>query len=417
MSTQIDLYKELQQKKLVIQTFLVFKDLPNEAPIDLTTSIKRFIILRNEKPTVKPIYKFFLNLSLDVVTKINKSKNWHLETKIYFNKNSDKAFTDTSMSPIKYLVRDLKLKPFVYPESRNNQNTAEDSTPLEFFIEAFEEKHLKTTAKSAEARLSNATVQYAIMYLLQQYKDDLGITKLVMNGIDNKETYNEIQIASGGFFKALINLDEKYGIFKTGAEFFIENGVFYCVDKDKINTYTTENLNHTNDLFVDFSTNYDKLNNDNPKDRFVTYPGNYQIVNNTDHIVRNFGSAINYSEDDFRKLIKAPQLIEKTQDKLNINTEIIGSVTNFFSTKVHNIFTKDRMDKLIKPNVKLKCLFQSCNPIDHNFNTQYRITFNVEEDKRYNGTWTMEMGALICEFDEEGKFTANYDCRLKKIYD
>jgi len=417
MSTQIDLYKELQQKKLVIQTFLVFKDLPNEAPIDLTTSTKRFIILRNESPSVKPIYKFFLNLSLDVVTKINKSKDWHLETKIYFNKNSDKAFSDTSISPIKYLVRDLKLKPFVYPENKNNQGTAEGSTAVEFFIEAFEEKHLKTTAKSCEARISSCSVTSAILYIIQEFRSELGINKIVMNEINNKETYNEIQISTGGFFKALASLDDKYGIYKTGAEFFIENGIFYCVDKDVINTYTTENLNHTNDLFGDFSTSYDSLNNETPKDRFITYPGSYQIVNSTDHNIRNFGSLINFAEDDFRKVVKTPKIIETVKDKLASNTEIVGSVTNFFSTKVHNIFSQERMDKLVKPNVTLKCLFQNCNPVDHNYNTQYRLTFSVEEDKRYNGTWTMVVGALICEFDEEGKFTANYDCRLKKIYE
>jgi hypothetical protein len=144
---------------------------------------------------------------------------------------------------------------------------------------------------------------------------------------------------------------------------------------------------------------------------------NYIINNNTDFIVRNVGETVNFAQDNFKGILDSPAILKKVPELKNINTKLTGAVGDFFGTKAHNIFSQERFDNFTKPKVLLKCMFRNCNPVDHNYNTQYHINFSVAEDKRYNGIWVMELGAIICEFDDEGVFTANYDCQLRKIYE
>lgn len=412
--TQIELYNELKNKKLVIQTFLVFNDLQNINPFDVTKNIKKFVMVRNEQPSVKPIYKFNFNLSLDILEKINESKEWYIEIKIFHNKNSGKSFNDTSLNPTKMIIRDLRLKPFEYPVYKNKGSKGDENTTVGFFVECFEETHFNTNNSSVEVRLKDTSVKEALLYIISFYSDTLKIKKLVTNLIDNDHQYNEIQIADGGIFSAIYNLDKVYGIYFGEVNCFIENNTFYCIDRKRINGYKIIE-NHRNNLLVNLASDDERSNIESIEGNLINVTDGYFIENRNSTSVRTLGAKINTRYENFEEDNGTSIEVINEQDKTMVETIIKGSEKSLYLKNVHNLFEIDRITSLSKNLLDLHISFRNCNMTDHNFNTQYKIHFRIKSDERFNGTWVLRKGTFIAEEDDEGVFSLRYDCILTKI--
>jgi len=315
------------------------------------------------------------------------------------------------------MKRSLFLKPFVYNEDVRIHEK-EDDQRYSIIVEAFEEKSYASKETSCETRLENASVEDALYFILDKFKGPLELKKVVINKIENKVKYNEIQIPKGGFFEALAFLDERYSFFKRSAKMFLENSVFYLLHNEIDHTYTEEK-DHYNNLSVVFASGLDykeDLKEEVDPD-IVLNREPYNIDNNLNYSERDIGKKIKFFQQNFLKT----DIENKVEDEENTvedssKTKDINAIDTFVSTGfVHSTYAKDHYMAAVKSGIVLNCRFKNCDLNKHCTNTIYDIEFKDTKHTSYNGQWHLVHGEFVCENDEEGKFAPFYYCVLQKM--
>ena len=155
---------------------------------------------------------------------------WNLEFCIYFNDDNEAIDTNTFESSL------IKNEDDDFASNNiNDENYFESQNTLDVYL--FTPKLLNASKKIYNEVYTTGTMQQFVGRLLTA----TGHPKVLMSRIENSEVYSELLIPAYPAYKALIYLDQYYGLYKTGAIIYYDIDLLYVLNSNGKLTAKQEN--------------------------------------------------------------------------------------------------------------------------------------------------------------------------------
>lgn len=392
-----------------ISMSVIFK---SRDPYNVSNAVSRLQIIEKDGFT-KPVYKLTASFNSEISKLLTQDTKVLISLEIRENLSNEVSSKEEDINLS--TTTNITLIPITIPDIE----FTDEKALIDITIECVEYYATSLDTKLESINLRETTVETAVKYLINRYKDVLNIKSTLINKITNSSKYNEIQIPSGSFFESLRYLDITYGLFiKSKASFYITKNKLYIVDKNKLHNYmiSSEHSNNINILFASPESlkSISNLNDLVDNEEVLICPYGYMIndVSSTYRYI-NGTKKIAYKE----AFNNPTNTIENIEISTDTSTKIIDEkIKKVVDNKVHNPFTIERNKTEQETNLLfLDCIILGSTTTNHKFNTQYNITFNRETDTKYSGIYVLiEQGTTFAPNNRNG-FSIETQLKLRNI--
>lgn len=185
-------------------------------------------------------------------------------------------FTDDDTPDMSEKVTDLKTK----TDDIEGQSLMQDDYEAEFYL--FREDYIQNTKKLCHGLLTRCNMETAVAWLCGK----VGIDKLLLSPMDNRQTYAPVVIPQDTFINCLNFLDNWYGFYKNGAIKFFDFDCMYLLNYTaKTTTWrpgeVTEGVIFVLDEIVSEEQYSLQLKRENDPKHYITTGHNFVEINGT----------------------------------------------------------------------------------------------------------------------------------------
>lgn len=231
-----------------IQIKLIPQGVDNDN-LDLSSYVDSVIILKNYESSLKPIYRIYFSLPLQIVKEINKLRNYQYQISIFSQKQNPKFIDQSNQAKVnneeKTLVYGGKLIPFNVTqeeEHRKSNKTLENIPYINYYIEAFDINHVKSGHPLFSGTFESITFKKLILYILNKFKELNAIDRiknLIFCEPDISYPIKSITIPPSNLVDTLNFIQNKYGIYDRKLNMFLDEDTLFLYKRsytDKLKT-------------------------------------------------------------------------------------------------------------------------------------------------------------------------------------
>ena len=250
---------------------------------------------------------------------VGPEKVWNMEFKIYLNDNDEAVDTGTLFDSL-----DMNEKEAFDPNELEKEDYFESNNEVDVYL--FNPKLLKASQKIYNEVITAGTLQNIVARVLTA----TGHKKVLMSPIENFETYQELLIPPLKAYKALMYLDQYYGLYKFGALIYYDLDKLYIINPNgKLTAKEKKEWTETSFLITKRDTAIPgnaMIRKPGEKVFYVNIPEDNlspympSIVNNENlgsiaKIVTADGTSVDYAEADQSFMNQRNEYIKYTRDE------------------------------------------------------------------------------------------------------
>ena len=365
-----------------------------KSPLNVSKLVNSLQINKNYIEHTRPIYRIDLAVNDSLADLINNSP----DLKLLLTVKPNTGLPETDLSDLNH-IDGVLLKPITFTKYQAQdtllgttvEKLMENRNNVPFFIEAFENEHMRMNEKTLNICMRDVNVETVINVLYSQ----TGLKHDYFNFIkpDNQKVYPEIFIPPMNFSRALVYLDNNFGIYKSKPMIFQDGKSLNIRPMDKVyNTVSNRFVNPINlEVIHPVKTKEGELHQ-KAVENSIPYREDLIVNNFTNEKIRELGNKLilvdETSASDNGNLFYTEEILldELLKDYI---TNHIGEKTNFITNNHRNkkFFKENLLSEIKRSLVTTTLVFN--NPKELIFNPElfFNVLFNKEDYEIYNGLW------------------------------
>ena len=150
---------------------------------------------------------------------VGPEKAWNLQFKIYLNDEDEAVDTKNIFDSL-----EKNEAEYFKEEELENEDYFESQNTMDVYL--FNAKLLKASQKIYNEVITSGTMQNIVARMLTK----TGHSNILMSKIENTKTYKELLIPAYPAYKALVYLDQYYGLYKFGAMIYYDLNKMYIIN-------------------------------------------------------------------------------------------------------------------------------------------------------------------------------------------
>jgi len=289
--------------------------------------------------------------------------------------------------------------------SPNDEDYFESENILEMYL--FNPKLLKASRYSFNRVYTETTIQNAIAHMLTVSKHN----NVLMSKIENYESYRELLIPPNPVYKALLYLDQYFGLYATGATIFYDLGCLYILNTDG-NVSAKQEGEWTETVFL-----IPELEASTPGNGMIRHPEekiHYASINESDINHQRLSHMTNVSHGSKMKIILSDgtEIINLKADQAYTDDQ--NETVTYI--KKENIFTESIIQARMEENDDI--VYVNGNNLDISAftpNKTFRMIYDEPlKAKKYQGRYRLAMAHHFIRIESEEYSSCSSRFILKK---